>query len=260
MNLSARVRAIKPSPTLSVAARAAKLKAEGKDIIGLGTGEPDFDTPQHIKEAAIAAINQGFTKYTAVGGTAGLRQAVIAKFRRENQLEYNARQILVSCGGKQSLFNPILAVIDPGDEVIVPQPCFVAYTAEVTLAGGIPVTIATHVANNFQVTREEIEARLTPRTKAIIAVHMGGHPADLDALTEITRKHNLRLVEDSSHAHGSEGRGRRVGALGDIGTFSFQQSKLMTSGEGGILLTNYADLEKVACSVHECGRMPGEWR
>jgi aspartate aminotransferase len=113
--LSTRVQAIKPSPTLAVTARAAKLKAEGKDIIGLGAGEPDFDTPQHIKDAAIAAINKGFTKYTAVGGTPTLKAAVIGKFKRDNGLDYTAKQILVSCGGKQSFFNLALAVINPGD-------------------------------------------------------------------------------------------------------------------------------------------------
>src|SRR5712692_4720634 len=108
VSLSKRVQKVKPSPTLAVTARAAKLKAEGKDIIGLGAGEPDFDTPQHIKEAAIAAINKGFTKYTPVGGTPGLKNAVIAKFKRDNGLDYTARQILVSCGGKQSFFNLVL--------------------------------------------------------------------------------------------------------------------------------------------------------
>ena len=116
MKLSTRVQAIKPSPTLAVTARAARLKAEGRDIIGLGAGEPDFDTPQHIKDAAIDAIRRGFTKYTAVGGTPSLKQAIIEKFRRDNGLEYNPKQILVSCGGKQSFFNLALSVLDEGDE------------------------------------------------------------------------------------------------------------------------------------------------
>ena len=141
MELSTRVQAIKPSPTLAVTARAAKLKAEGKDIIGLGAGEPDFDTPQHIKDAAIAAINKGFTKYTAVGGTPSLKQAVIAKFKRDNGLDYTAKQILVSCGGKQSFFNLALAVINPGDEVIIPAPYWVSYPDIVIIAEGKPVIV-----------------------------------------------------------------------------------------------------------------------
>ena len=122
LQLSKRVQAIKPSPTLAVTARAAKLKAEGKDIIGLGAGEPDFDTPQHIKDAAIAAINRAFTKYTAVGGTPSLKQAVIAKFKRDNGLDYTAKQILVSCGGQQRVFNLALAVTNSGDAVQIAAP------------------------------------------------------------------------------------------------------------------------------------------
>ena len=127
MELSHRVQTIKPSPTLAVTARAAKLKAEGKDIIGLGAGEPDFDTPQHIKDAAIAAINKGLTKYTPVGGTPGLKNAIIGKFKRENGFDFEAKQILVSCGGKQSFFNLVLATINPDDEVIIPAPYWVSY-------------------------------------------------------------------------------------------------------------------------------------
>jgi aspartate aminotransferase len=119
VDLSYRVQAIKPSPTLAVTARAAALKAEGRDIIGLGAGEPDFDTPQHIKDAAIGAINRGFTKYTAVDGTPSLKAAIIAKFKRDNSLDYTPKQILVSCGGKQSFFNLVQAYINPGDEVII---------------------------------------------------------------------------------------------------------------------------------------------
>jgi aspartate aminotransferase len=208
VNLSARVRAIKPSPTLSVAARAAKLKAEGKDIIGLGTGEPDFDTPQHIKEAAIAAINQGFTKYTAVGGTASLRQAVIAKFRRENELEYNARQILVSCGGKQSLFNLILAVIDPGDEVIIPAPYWVSYPDMVAIAEGVPVFVHADITQGFKMTASQLEAAITPRTRMLI-INSPSNPTgtvytldDLKALGEVLRRHpDVLIATDDMYEH-----------------------------------------------------------
>lgn len=139
MKLSQRVQAIKPSPTLAVTAKAARLKAEGKNIIGLGAGEPDFDTPLHIKDAAITAIRNGFTKYTAVGGTASLKQAIISKFKRENSLEFMPGEILVSSGGKQSFFNLVLATIDPGDEVIIPAPYWVSYPDIVLIAEGKPV-------------------------------------------------------------------------------------------------------------------------
>ena len=168
MELSKRVQAIKPSPTLAVTARAAKLKAEGKDIIGLGAGEPDFDTPQHIKDAGIAAINKGFTKYTAVGGTASLKAAVIAKFKRDNGLDYTAKQILVSCGGKQSFFNLALAVINPGDEVIIPAPYWVSYPDIVIIAEGKPVIVQAGIEQGFKMTAAQLEAAITPKTKMVV--------------------------------------------------------------------------------------------
>ena len=134
IQLSDRSMAIKPSPTLAVTNRAAELRAEGKDIIGLGAGEPDFDTPQHIKDAAVKAIADGQTKYTAVDGTPGLKKAIISKFARDNQLEYQPNQILVSCGGKQSYFNMALALLNKGDEVIIPAPYWVSYPDMVTAA------------------------------------------------------------------------------------------------------------------------------
>ncbi|HEX9012512.1 MAG TPA: DegT/DnrJ/EryC1/StrS family aminotransferase, partial [Anaerolineaceae bacterium] len=148
--------------------------------------------------------------------------------------------------------------IRPGDEVIVPDFTFIATASAVLFAGALPVLVDVS-PETYCIDPEAVEAAITPRTRAIAAVHMGGHPADLDALKVIAEKHGLRLVEDASHAHGSEWRGRRVGAIGDIGTFSFQQSKLMTAGEGGIVVTNDPELEKMARSVHDCGRMPGEW-
>ena len=149
MELSRRVQAIKPSPTLAVTARAAALKATGRDIIGLGAGEPDFDTPQHIKDAAIGAINAGFTKYTAVDGTPGLKAAIIAKFKRDNGFDYTPKQILVSCGGKQSFFNLVQAVINAGDEVIIPAPYWVSYPDIVILADGKPVIVEAGIEQGF---------------------------------------------------------------------------------------------------------------
>jgi len=168
LELSKRVRTIKPSPTLAVTARAAKLKAQGKDIIGLGAGEPDFDTPQHIKEAAIAAINSGFTKYTPVGGTPSLKQAVITKFKRDNELDYTSKQILVSCGGKQSFFNLALAVINPGDEVIIPAPYWVSYPDIVLIAEGKPVIVQAGIEQGFKMTPAQLEAAITPKTKMVV--------------------------------------------------------------------------------------------
>ena len=132
-----RLAAIKPSPTLAVSAKAARLKAEGKDVIAMGAGEPDFDTPQHIKDAAIAAMNKGLTKYTPAGGTPSLKKAIVAKFRRENQLEYTEKQILVSCGGKQTSFNLCMALLNPGDEAIIPAPYWVSYPDMAMMADAI---------------------------------------------------------------------------------------------------------------------------
>ena len=138
---SQRVKRVKPSPTLAITARAAELRAAGKDILGLGVGEPDFDTPEHIKNAAIDAIHRGETKYTAVDGTPALKQAIIDKFKRDNQLDYNLDQILVSCGGKQSFYNLCQALLDEGDEVIIPAPYWVSYPDMVLLADASPVIV-----------------------------------------------------------------------------------------------------------------------
>jgi aspartate aminotransferase len=206
--LSTRVQAIKPSPTLAVTARAAKLKAEGKDIIGLGAGEPDFDTPQHIKDAAIAAINKGFTKYTAVGGTPSLKQAVIAKFKRDNNLDYTAKQILVSCGGKQSFFNLALAVINPGDEVIIPAPYWVSYPDIVIIAEGKPVIVHAGIEQRFKMTPAQLEAAITPKTKMVV-INSPSNPsgavytlAELEALGAVLRKHpNILISTDDMYEH-----------------------------------------------------------
>ncbi|OAI01981.1 aspartate aminotransferase [Methylomonas methanica] len=168
ITLSNRVKAVKPSPTLAITARAAAMRAAGKDIIGLGAGEPDFDTPDHIKAAAIKAINSGFTKYTAVDGTAGLKKAVIAKFKRDNGLDYQANQILVSCGGKQSFFNLAQALLNSGDEVIIPAPYWVSYPDMVLLADGVPVIIEAGQAQNFKITPAQLRAAITPKTRLLV--------------------------------------------------------------------------------------------
>lgn len=168
IKLSARVQAIKPSPTLAVTARAKTLHAAGKDVIGLGAGEPDFDTPDHIKAAAIAAIEDGFTKYTAVDGTPELKQAIIAKFQRENGFEYAPDQILVSCGGKQSFYNLAQAVLDPGDEVIIPTPYWVSYPDMALLAGGAPVLVHAGADRRFKITPDQLRASMTQQTRLVI--------------------------------------------------------------------------------------------
>lgn len=168
MNLSQRAASIQPSPTLAVTARAAELRAAGRDIISLGAGEPDFDTPRHIKEAAIAALEQGQTKYTPVDGTPALKQAIIDKFRRENRLEYGADQILVSCGAKHSLYNLFQAALDPGDEVIISAPYWVSYPDMAKLAGARPVIIETGIRDNFKLKPEKLRAAISPKTRMVV--------------------------------------------------------------------------------------------
>ncbi|TMH01001.1 MAG: pyridoxal phosphate-dependent aminotransferase [Betaproteobacteria bacterium] len=198
--LSARVQALRPSPTLAVTAQAAKLKMEGNDIVSLGAGEPDFDTPQHIKDAAILAINKGFTKYTQVGGIPSLKDAVIAKFKRDNALEYTARQILVSVGGKQSIFNLCQAVVDRGDEVIIPAPYWVSYPDIALICEGTPVIVEAGVDQGFRITAQQLESAITPRTK-LFFINSPSNPtgavysrAELEALGAVLRRHPRILV------------------------------------------------------------------
>ena len=166
IQLSRRVQRVKPSPTLAVTARAAKLKAEGKDIIGLGAGEPDFDTPAHIAEAGIEAIRKGFTRYTNVDGIVELKDAIIAKFKRDNQISYERNQILVSSGAKQTIYNLCMAVLDPGDEAVIPAPYWVSYPDMVLLADGLPVTPNCPASQGYKLTPRQLEAAITPKTRA----------------------------------------------------------------------------------------------
>ncbi|MBV1788604.1 pyridoxal phosphate-dependent aminotransferase [Marinobacterium sp. D7] len=208
MQLSNRVNSIKPSPTLAVTNRAAELRAAGQNIIGLGAGEPDFDTPAHIKQAAIDAINNGFTKYTAVDGTPALKKAIIAKFERDNGLKYEANQILVSCGGKQSFFNLSLALINPGDEVIIPAPYWVSYPDMVLVADGKPVIITTTQEQRFKITPEQLEDAITPRTRLVV-LNSPSNPTgvaytleELAALGEVLRRHpDVLIATDDMYEH-----------------------------------------------------------
>jgi len=208
IRLANRIQRIKPSPTLAVTARVAELRAAGKDIIGLGAGEPDFDTPEHIRAAAIAAIHAGFTRYTAVDGTAELKRAIIAKFRRDNGLEYRPEQILVSCGGKQSFFNLAQALLNPGDEVIIPAPYWVSYPDMVRLAEGEPVIIRAGVETGFKITPEQLGAAITARTRLFV-INSPSNPTgvaysaqELKALGEVLRHHpQVLIASDDMYEH-----------------------------------------------------------
>lgn len=159
---------IKPSPTMAVMAKAAELKRAGKNVIGLGAGEPDFDTPDHIKAAAIAAIQRGETKYTAVGGTPELKEAIAQKFKVQNDLDYSADEIIASCGGKHSIYNAMMATLNPGDEVLIPTPYWVSYPDIVLLAGGVPKFIPASLESNFKITAAQLRASITDKTKWLI--------------------------------------------------------------------------------------------
>ena len=200
LQLAQRMGRIKPSPTLAVTAKAGELKAQGLDVLSLGAGEPDFDTPEHIKEAAQKAIRDGFTKYTPVGGTPGLKKAIINKLQRDNALEYKPNQILASCGGKQSCYNLCMAVLDAGDEVLTPAPYWVSYPDMVLLADATPVIMPTMQATRFKITAAQLEAAITPRTK-MIWINSPSNPsgmaytrAELAALGEVLRKHPRVII------------------------------------------------------------------
>lgn len=206
--LSNRVQQIKPSPTLAVTNKANELRAAGQDIIGLGAGEPDFDTPDHIKQAAIDAIQKGQTKYTAVDGTPALKAAIIDKFKRDNQLEYEANQILVSCGGKQSFFNLALALLNPGDEVVIPAPYWVSYPDMVKIAEGVPVILETTQATRFKITPEQLAGAINDKTRLVV-LNSPSNPTgvayskeELQALGEVLLKHpNIMIATDDMYEH-----------------------------------------------------------
>ncbi len=206
--LADRLDSIKPSPTIAVTTKARELKAAGRDVIGLGAGEPDFDTPDNIKQAAIKAILAGDTKYTAVDGTPALKAAICAKFKRENRLDYKPSQITVGTGGKQVLFNALVATLNPGDEVIVPAPYWVSYPDMVALAGGTPVPVACPQNNGFKLRAEDLEGAITPKTKWII-LNSPSNPtgaaytrAEMKALTDVLVKHpHVWVMTDDMYEH-----------------------------------------------------------
>ena len=208
MQLSNRANAVKPSATITINTKATQLKAQGIDVINLSVGEPDFDTPDFIKEAAIAAIKAGYTKYTAVDGIPALKDAIIHKFKTENHLTYTREQILVSCGAKQSIYNLTQAVLNDGDEVIIPAPYWVSYPAMVALAGGKSVIVNTTIENRFLLTAEELEKAITPKTRLLILnspsnpTGMAYQKADLEKLAAVLLKHpNVMIITDDMYEH-----------------------------------------------------------
>ena len=203
-----RLARIKPSPTIAVTTKAQELKAAGRDVIGLGAGEPDFDTPANIQEAAIKAIKAGQTRYTAVDGTPALKQAIVAKFKRENNLTYAPNQISVGTGGKQVLYNALIATLNPGDEVIIPAPYWVSYPDIVVLGDGTPVAVPCSQNNGFKMRPEQLEAAITPKTKWLI-LNSPSNPtgavythAELRALADVLLRHpDVWVLTDDMYEH-----------------------------------------------------------
>jgi len=206
--LSATLDRVKPSPTIAVTTKAAELKAAGRDIIALGAGEPDFDTPQNIKYAAIKAINEGKTKYTAVDGIPELKKAICAKFKRENGLSYEPSQVTVGTGGKQVLYNALMATLNPGDEVIIPAPYWVSYPDMVLLAGGEPVIIEGAMDKGYKISADQLEAAITPKTKWFL-FNSPSNPTgagyswdELKALTDVLMRHpHVWVMSDDMYEH-----------------------------------------------------------
>ncbi|AEB10248.1 pyridoxal phosphate-dependent aminotransferase [Desulfobacca acetoxidans] len=200
--LTQRISQIKPSPTLAIDAKAKSMLAQGIDIVNFGIGEPDFETPENIKEAAIKAIRDGFTRYTPAGGVLALKEAIVEKFKRDNDLDYRPEEIIVSCGGKHALYNLFQVLFEKGDEVIVPSPYWVSYPPMVMLAEATPVIVPTPEANGFKLTPEVLRAHITPRTKGLI-LNSPSNPtgsvytrSELAALAEVILDHKLFVVSD----------------------------------------------------------------
>ncbi len=207
MEISEKFKGISPSPTLLIDAKFKQMKADGLDVVGFGAGEPDFDTPQHIKDAAIEAINSGFTKYTPASGTLGLKRAICMKFLRDNGLEYTTNQIVVSNGAKHSLINAFGAILNPGDEVIIPSPYWVSYPEMVKYNDGVPVILHTKEENNFKFSAEEFENAITPKTRALV-LNSPSNPTgmvygeeELRAIADVAVKHNIFVISDEIYEY-----------------------------------------------------------
>jgi aspartate aminotransferase len=202
MVVSERIRAIKPSPTLAINAKAVSMRQAGVDVISFGVGEPDFDTPRHIRQAGVRAIEEGFTRYTAAGGIPELKDAIVEKFRSDNNLTYEREEVMVSCGGKHVLYNLAQAILNPGDEVIIPSPYWVSYPPIVVLAGARPVIVETGEAEDFKLSADALEESITPRTKFLV-LNSPSNPTgsvytqwELERLAEVILRHDISVVSD----------------------------------------------------------------
>lgn len=207
MELSEKYRSVSPSSTLAIDSKYKEMKKSGLDVVGFGAGEPDFDTPRHIKDAAIKAINDGFTKYTPASGTLDLKKAICDKFKRENGLDYTIKNIVVSNGAKHALLNALGAIVNPGDEVLFSSPYWVSYKEMVKISDGVPVVIDTREEDNFKFTAEELEAAITDKTKALI-LNTPSNPtgmvyseSELAAIAEVVKKHDLFVISDEIYEH-----------------------------------------------------------
>ncbi len=207
MELSEKYRSVSPSSTLVIDSKYKEMKKSGLDVVGFGAGEPDFDTPRHIKDAAIKAINDGFTKYTPASGTLDLKKAICDKFKRENGLDYTVKNIVVSNGAKHSLLNALGAIVNPGEEVLFSSPYWVSYKEMVKISDGVPVIIDTREEDNFKFTAEELEAAITDKTKALI-LNTPSNPtgmvyseSELAAIAEVVKKHDLFVISDEIYEH-----------------------------------------------------------
>ncbi len=206
--IAARLSRIKPSPTIAVSTKAAEMKAAGRDVIGLGAGEPDFDTPEHIKEAARQALAEGKTKYAPVAGIPALREAVCAKFKRDNDLDYTPDQVTVGCGGKQTIYNALMATLDPGDEVIIPSPYWVSYPDMTLLAEGTPVVVECPAENGFKLSPEKLDRAITSKTKWLM-LNSPSNPTgagytrdDIAGLAQVLLRHpNVWIMTDDMYEH-----------------------------------------------------------
>ena len=219
--LAKRLATLAPSATLAVQAKAKELKSRGIDVISFGAGEPDFDTPQRVKDAAVQAMRRGQTKYTEVGGVPELRAAVAAKFKRDNGLDYEPADVLISCGAKHTLYNIVVALLDPGDEIIVPSPYWVSYPEQARLLGGVPVIVATREATGFDLDPETIAAAVTPKTKIVVLNSPNNptgavfSPATLQAVARIAVERNLWVISDECYeALTFEGRHVSIASFG----------------------------------------------
>ncbi len=228
------------SATLAMADKARELRASGNSIIGLSLGEPDITIPDFVKHAAIDAINQDYHYYTPVDGYVELKAAIIEKFKRDNTLTYTPSQIVVSTGAKQTLYNLAQVLLNDGDEVLLPAPYWVSYNDIAKVAGGVPIEIKTSIENDFKVTPQALEAAITPKTKAIVPVHLFGMCANMEAIMQISSEHDLFVIEDNAQAIGAtdtykNGTKVKAGVIGHAASTSFFPSKnLGCYGDGGL--------------------------